>query len=222
MYQIIRGDSYFEGRGADSFHTYLELKRRGYKDKYKKNILTLDQYDFIATYYILFRVDQHGRNPLMVQRYLSKKRCEYFGLEFPMDRLIQSNQKDFRFENYRKFIEKVIDNDIIYPSSFTVDPGLIISKKEKDLFIELTAMYHYLESQNYKTSFFLTSAVKKFKTYRVLEMAGHQFLEVDALKKTNFNNEEVLLMGTSQISSFCFDCFRKHHMLLDEGDELAA
>lgn len=220
MYKIVRCDGLFpgemEGR-EEVFFDYVKLKALGYSSRYNFNIMPLDQYDFFSTHYILYKMVENLWTPIMVQRFVSRKQCLFYNLPFPIEVMVENCNNESLKDCFRSLLSSDGNGEALYPSGFTTNPKLKYSSIEKELFVELTAAFHFFESRKFGTQTFVTSAVEKFKTSRVLERAGHQFLGSDprVLKKV-FYDEPVLVMGLKKLSSYCEEAYLKRSVLIEQ------
>ena len=226
MFRVLAGGEFYQnlsfGR-KDLFLDYISLKGLGYKERYEKTIMPLDQADFFSTFYVTYKW-QHGKwFPAMVQRFVSQNECYRFNVPFGIEAMIKNSGNEQVKIAFESLIQKERYEDILYPSSFTINPNLEFTKEDKEVFLELTASFHLLELKKRGDVFFLTSAVEKFKTYRVLEKVGHRFIcDEPLVKKKNFWDELVLIMGTNKLSSFCYESLEKHRHIIGEEQQVAA
>jgi hypothetical protein len=208
MYQVMRGDSFYMETDQDQknlFLDYISLKKEGYKRR------PLDQYDFFSTFYVVYKWLEGGYRPVMVQRLVSLSRCKSFGLGFPVADLVHQSSDAAARDAFELFLSEASVKDCLYPSGFTSNPDIDLSDKDKAFFVELTASFLFRESLNYKTESFVTSAVERFKTYRILQKAGFRFLgDGESIPKRSFHAEPVQLMGTHSLSSFCRESYESN------------
>jgi|GEM_PF-6842743 len=208
-----------DDKDGSTFLDYLSLKSIGYSRRYETPIMPLNQADYFSPIYILYKVVGGRSVPIMTQRYVSRRACLGYNLVFPIEGLVLESKCKESICVYNDFISGLELNrgDVIYPGSFTTNPNLSYSEAEKKLFVELTCAFHFVENLRSPDCSFVTTSVKRFKTYKVLEKAGHKLLNgLNAFRKESFYGEEVLLMGTDSLSSLCKENFYKHEDLFNE------
>ena len=207
------------------FGSLLNWKIQGYKSRYETSFVPLDQADYFNRHYVFCFENQDGSlTPFSGQRYISLKRCVQYNSKLPLLNSVQASGCQKNIEFLTSHINSSLNNkrDLIYPSGYTLDFAYSGIKEFSQFGAKTTAAIHCFERLLNPESTFITASVLRFKTYRLLKMVGHQFiqsngLELPTFQKKSAGGEELKLMSLETLSPWALESYQNLSFLFENA-----
>ena len=116
----------------DLLSKVLELKIRGFRQRWPKEYLPVCKSDFFGTNLVLCLEMDTGLQPLVAYRAVTKKRCDQYHFKFPGYTLCDNTGSLPHINAVRSFNEESLKQgkNLAYSSVFTIDHWMLIDKEK--------------------------------------------------------------------------------------------
>ena len=210
-YRVVTLDSPYETwhslRTRTLFADLVDMKLRGYQDKYFPGVLPLDATDFVGTHHLICEESPRGFRPLMGFRSMTVERAAYHRLTFPALALAQAcGSKDHLLA-----VEKIVKTAgahgrrLSYESSWTMLPSVSRDPAVADELHKILRAIKLLHLEADLIDESLMGAALRFKVPSLFTKLGYQpvTLEGSDLPSVGvpfMGNEQILLLHLQRFS----------------------
>jgi hypothetical protein len=211
------------------FADVLKLRLEGYGPDYDHGFLPLDDTDFISRHYFFCVEENGGYRPVGGFRQVSLARCDEYGIEIPLYKLMKALNAHPHAELLRDIIDghRKRRETLIYSSALTIAKAHRRDRALANLVLELVPALTYCDILDERVVTTIGASALRFKTNAVFERWGYRALEQNGVpleavhRPAAAADDYVLCMMLREASAYTKECYFKHQKLIRASMRIA-